>query len=173
MGDTRVAGFSAATPRTRLAGRPWIRSLFALALVSTALALGPALAHAFELPNKIGLQRDSYFLVQQIYRGWSTLGFLLFLELGSMIALAVALKGSGAAIRWVLAAILCVVAAQAVFWLFTQPANVATANWTRIPDGWMGLRACWEYSHLAGAVCQFMAFCSLVFSLLNHAMKPA
>ena len=29
--------------------------------------LGPALAHAFELPAKIGLPREEYFIVQQIY----------------------------------------------------------------------------------------------------------
>jgi hypothetical protein len=34
-----------------------------LALMSTALALGGALAHMLELPNKISLSRDQYFTV--------------------------------------------------------------------------------------------------------------
>jgi hypothetical protein len=37
---------------------------FFVALFSTALALGAALAHALEFPNKIGLARESYFAVQ-------------------------------------------------------------------------------------------------------------
>lgn len=30
------------------------------------------------------------------------------------------------------------VATQAIFWIFTYPANVATQNWTTLPDNWMG-----------------------------------
>ena len=36
--------------------------------ILTALALVPAGAHLFELPNKIGLAQDQYFIVQSIYR---------------------------------------------------------------------------------------------------------
>lgn len=39
------------------------------AIVMTALALVPVGAHFFNLPNKIGMPRDLYFDVQQIYRG--------------------------------------------------------------------------------------------------------
>jgi hypothetical protein len=40
-----------------------------LAIVLTALALVPAGAHVFALPNKIGLPQEEYFVVQGIYRG--------------------------------------------------------------------------------------------------------
>ena len=50
-------------------------------LLFVALALGPSLAHLLELPNKIGLPREEYFAVQQIYRGWALLGILVFAEL--------------------------------------------------------------------------------------------
>jgi hypothetical protein len=36
-----------------------------------------------------------------------------------------------------------------VFWAFTYPANVATNNWTVVPDTWASLRRQWEYSHAA------------------------
>lgn len=39
-----------------------------LGLLFTALAFAPAAAHLLELPNKIGLSRDDYLTVQQIYR---------------------------------------------------------------------------------------------------------
>ena len=41
------------------------------------IASAPALAHLLELPNKIGLSRDDYLIVQQIYRGWALLGIVV------------------------------------------------------------------------------------------------
>jgi hypothetical protein len=63
--------------------------LLFVALLSTALALGAALAHALELPNKISLSEHEYFIVQKAYQGWDRLAFLLLVELGSMSAVAV------------------------------------------------------------------------------------
>ena len=51
------------------------RTLRFLSLFTAAIALGPALAHLLELPAKIGLPREAYFTVQQIYRagpGWAS-----------------------------------------------------------------------------------------------------
>lgn len=42
-----------------------------VALLASTLALGPALAHLFALPNKIDLSRDEYFIAQKAYRGWN------------------------------------------------------------------------------------------------------
>ncbi|HYI89366.1 MAG TPA: DUF1772 domain-containing protein, partial [Beijerinckiaceae bacterium] len=49
-----------------------------LGVVLTALALVPAGAHLFELPNKVGLSQEHYFIVQGIYRGWALFGLVLF-----------------------------------------------------------------------------------------------
>lgn len=85
--------------------------VFFVALLATALALGGAL----ELPNKIGLSRDEYFIVQQSYRGWNRLAYLLAVELISMIALA-AMSRNEPHVFWpTIIAILCLVAAQVVF----------------------------------------------------------
>ena len=46
-------------------------------LLFAALALAPAMAHLLELPNKIDLAREDYRTVQQIYRGWALLGFVV------------------------------------------------------------------------------------------------
>jgi hypothetical protein len=43
--------------------------VFFVVLLASALVLGPALAHLLELPNKIGLPREEYFIVQKAYRG--------------------------------------------------------------------------------------------------------
>src|SRR5262245_66390416 len=63
--------------------------VFFVALLSTALALGGALAHLLELPNKIDLPRDEYFVVQGIYAGWNRLALLLVVELVSIVAVIV------------------------------------------------------------------------------------
>jgi len=69
--------------------------------------------------------------------------------------------------------LLCVFAAQALFWTFTFPANAATANWTVPTDDWESLRRDWEYSHLAGAALQFIGVLSLVLALVRHGRSPA
>ena len=59
---------------------------FFAALMSTAVALGAALAHLLALPNKIDLGRDAYFTVQGIYRGWDQFAYVLAIEFVSIIA---------------------------------------------------------------------------------------
>jgi hypothetical protein len=141
---------------------------FFIALLATALALGAALAHALELPNKIGLPANEYLVVQKAYRGWDRLAFLLVVELASMMTVAI-LYWAQASVRWpVLAAIACLVIAQVIFWSFTFPVNVATSNWTMIPDNWEQLRRNWEYSHFAGAIFQCLAMAALIVAVLSR-----
>jgi hypothetical protein len=140
--------------------------IFFVALMATALALGAALAHAYALPNKIVLPDNEYFIAQKAYRGWNRLGFLLAVELVSMVALAVMSWGNSRVFRPVIAAIVFLLCAQALFWIFTFPANVATQNWTVVPDNWEALRRQWEYSHAAGAVFQLLAMSALAVAAL-------
>lgn len=137
-----------------------------VALLSTALAMGAALAHALELPNKIGLSRDDYFTVQGIYRGWNLLAILLLIELVS-IAAVIFFGRADVPVFWgAVIALTALIGAQALFWTFTYPANVATQFWTRIPENWETLRAQWEYSHAAGAAFQVLAMSALIFAAL-------
>jgi hypothetical protein len=59
-----------------------LRMVQFLAIVLTALALVPAGAHLFELPNKIDLPRDAYLTVQGIYAGWAWFGII---DLGALV----------------------------------------------------------------------------------------
>jgi hypothetical protein len=68
-----------------------LKAMQFVALMLTALALVPAGAHLFELPNKIGLSQDRYFIVQQIYRGWALFGFVLLPATASNLVLAIML----------------------------------------------------------------------------------
>jgi hypothetical protein len=139
---------------------------FFVALLATALALGGALAHAFELPNKIGMSREAYFVVQNIYRGWNRLGYLLAVELVGMLAVVILYRRERYVMRPALAAVGCLIIAQVIFWTLTFPANVATSNWAISPTNWEALRQQWEYSHLAGAVLQTLAMAALIVAVL-------
>ena len=131
-----------------------------------ALAFAPSLAHLLELPHKIGLPREEYFIVQQIYRGWALLGIVIFAALVSTLLLAVTSRRNRRASAWALAAFLAVAATQAVFWTFTFPTNQATENWTKQPENWEALRARWEYSHAAGAGLNLVALVTVIVAAL-------
>ena len=70
-----------------------------------------------------------------------------------------------------LLALACVLAAQGVFWTFTYPANVATANWTVSPDNWAKLRLQWEFSHAAGTALQLLGISLLFIAVLNRGRR--
>jgi hypothetical protein len=136
------------------------------ALMFAALALGPALAHLLELPNKIGLPREDYLTVQQVYRGWALLGIVVIGALLSTLALAIATRRRRREFVPALIAFLCIAGTQVVFWTFTYPANRATENWTVLPGHWEALRSQWEYSHAASAVLNIAAVAALAVALL-------
>lgn len=136
------------------------------ALLATAIALGAALAHALELPNKIGLSVSEYFTVQQTYRGWNQLAYVLFLQLIAIMSVIILARHAPYVRGFAILALLCLIAAQALFWIYTYPANVATVNWTSIPPNWETLRRQWEYSHLAGAAFQLLAMSALIIAAL-------
>ncbi|NMG53321.1 membrane protein [Aromatoleum aromaticum] len=138
-------------------------------LLFAALALAPALAHLLELPNKIGLTRDDYLTVQQIYRGWALLGFVVAGALLSTLILTVMVRKRRKEFMLALVGFACILATQVVFWTFTFPTNQATSNWTVLPEDWMALRAQWEYSHAASAALNLVALIALIASVLASA----
>ena len=133
-------------------------------LLFVALCLIPAGAHFFELPNKLALPPQDYMVVQQIYAGWAFFGIAIFGALAFTLAQTVLVWRDKRAVRLSLAALLLLVAAQIIFWTFTFPMNVATANWTVTPQEFEAARRQWEYSHATGAVLTFVALILLVRS---------
>jgi hypothetical protein len=144
----------------------WLKSVFFLSLLFTALTMAPALAHLLELPHKIGLAREDYLTVQQIYRGWALLGFVVAGALFSTLALTLMVREDPKVFAGSLIALLCIVGSQVVFWVLTYPANRVTNNWTRLPANWEALRRQWEYSHAIGAGLDLIALISLILALL-------
>jgi hypothetical protein len=144
----------------------WQRTTYFLSLLFAALALGPAMAHLLELPNKINLSREDYLTVQQIYRGWNLLAVVVFGALLSTLALTITVRRQRRAFIFALIAFLCIVGTQIVFWTYTYPANQITDNWTTLPENWIGLRRQWEYSHATSALLNLLAMISLSISVL-------
>lgn len=145
-----------------------LKILYFLSLFFSALALGPALAHLLALPNKIGLPREEYLAVQQIYSGWALLGIVVFGALFSTLGLTIALRRR-TGFKLALVALLCLAGTQAIFWTLTYPANQVTNNWTMLPPNWPDLRTQWELSHAASAGLNLVAMASLISSLLARA----
>lgn len=133
-----------------------------LAVVLTALALLPGGAHLMALPAKIAMPQDPYFVVQQIYRGWTLAGAVIFLAIFANMLAALLTRDSRK--KWPLFALagILIAVTLAVFFAWTYPANQATGNWTSAPENWEQLRTEWEYSHAVNAVITFLALlCSV------------
>lgn len=145
-----------------------IRAARFLALLLTALALIPGGAHLAELPGKMALDREAYFTVQQIYAGWSHFGILLIGALLATLALALLLHQRVERPAPAFLAFLLVATNLAVFFVWTFPANQATANWTAAPADWEALRLQWEYSHAANALVMLAAFACLLFDTVRR-----
>ena len=139
-----------------------------LSLLFCALALAPAMAHLLELPNKMGLSRDEYLVVQQIYRGWALLGVVVIGALLSTLWLTILVRKRAGEFGAALTALLCIAGTQVIFWAFTFPMNQQTANWTILPDGWAAMRMQWEYSHAASAVLNLIAMIAVIISVLRR-----
>ena len=130
-----------------------------LTLALMALILMPSGAHLFELPGKIGLDREPYFAVQGIYAGWALFAVPIFAAIGCNTALfALERRRDRAAARWALTSAGLIVLSLVVFFTWVFPGNQATQNWTAQPENWDALRTRWEYGHATNAVIIFLAF---------------
>ncbi len=137
------------------------------AVLLTALALVPVGAHLFELPAKISLSQEHYFVVQAIYRGWALFGIVIFGAIAANLTPALVQMRRGKPFWPSLTAALMLAGTLAVFFTWTYPANQATNNWTVWVPAWKDRRAQWEFSHAANAVLTFIALCCATWSAVK------
>lgn len=158
-----------------------LEALQVLSVLLAAVTLTASLAHALELPGKLRLSKDSYFAVQTIYYpGFTWAGGA---EVGALVALLLlTVLTRGTAFWLILAALICLACAHAIYWVFTHPVN---NFWLRdfelkgfargffsfagqhgeAPD-WRVLRDRWEYSHVARAALTLIAFTLLITAVV-------
>jgi len=142
-----------------------VRSLNLTAVVLTVIALMPGAAHVFELPGKLNLPQQDYFVVQQIYRGWAWFGTVIIAAGLVNLALTIVTWRRGGAFRLHALALIAVTGSLIVFFVWVYPANQAAENWTVVPTDWDSLRRRWEYGHLGAASLMFVALCSSLIAL--------
>ena len=140
-----------------------------LAIVTTGLALAAPMAHVYEFAHKIRMGAEHYFVVQGIYRGWWMAGLLLPLSFVANVALAAVARRDRTALVLALTAAGLIALNLVIFFVWTQPANAATENWTVRPENWEALRRSWEYSHAVNAGVTFAAFCAATLAGLRAA----
>ena len=125
---------------------------FFASLFFTSLVLAVGLAHLLSLPNKIVLSNEEYIVAQRAYDNWSLVSIIILCAIVSTLLQAIRLRGRRDVFVPALIALICLVIAQVIFWLFTFPANQQTHNWTILPVNWIDIRNKWEYSHAAAAI---------------------
>jgi hypothetical protein len=54
-----------------------VKTLSFVALILTAIAMSLAMAHLFELPNKIEISAAHYLIVQRNYDNWAVIGLIV------------------------------------------------------------------------------------------------
>ena len=138
-----------------------MRVIQAIAVILTALALVPGGAHLAEMSTKLTLDREQYFVVQQIYRGWALFGAVIIA--GFLVNLLMAVLLWNRREPFILPAIAClaIAASLGTFFVLVYPTNLATSNWTKIPANWEDLRTRWEFGHMAGTALIFVALCAV------------
>lgn len=157
------------------------------AIVLIALAMAPALAHAFEFPGKKRLDRDHYVMAQGIfYPDFTLLGSSEPLALIAILILLFLTPTNSSAFWLTALALLCALGMQVVYWVFTHPTNkywlrssetaMGTAGSQFFAVGasaqtadWIRLRNRWEYSHIARAALSFLALILVTLSAVLFA----
>jgi hypothetical protein len=150
-----------------------LRPVQLIAIISAALYLVPTAAHLFEMPNKLRLPAGDYMVAQKLYAGWSAFGIVIVIAIGATLLNAIMVRGDRRAFRTSLTALIALSITQVVFWSFTYPMNIASANWTVLPEPFEASRRQWEYSHAISAVMTFVALMAITISALTYRDQSA
>jgi len=162
-------------------------SLQVLTVFLVALVMGLALAHALELPGKMRLGREQYFVTQAIYYPGFTIGGGIGEVLGIITTLVLVLltPHHNPAFWWTVVAFIAVMATHVVFWVITQPVNRYWVSQLKLPNAaqhffsvdagnrqaktlqerWEALRNRWEYSHVTRAILAGLGLIALTIAV--------
>jgi hypothetical protein len=145
-----------------------VKSVFLCSVFFTSIILTASLSHLLSLSNKIKMPADEYLIAQKIYTGWALLAIPVILAIISVLLQLILIKREYQGFGLTLAAFISLVITQAIFWIFTFPANQQTANWKTLPANWEKLRTQWEYSHATAAILNLLALALLILALLKN-----
>ena len=153
-----------------------MRGLMITALVLGAIVLVPSGAHLLELPHKFAMDRDAYFVTQQLYAGWALFGIPIISAIFIDLLLWRSQRRAGDTRAWLaLSSAALIALGLVVFFVWIFPANRETENWTIVTDDWAMLRLQWEYAHAVVAALTLAAFICVAMccSTARRIGKPA
>jgi len=146
--------------------RGMMRILQIAAVLLVALCLVPVGAHLIEMPGKMAMGKEAYFATQLIYNGWALFGIVEAAAIIVAAVLAWTLRDQRMAMGFAAASAGLIVASLVAFFALTFPGNVATSNWTVVPENWEALRLNWEIGHATAAVLTFLSMIAIVVSVV-------
>ncbi len=147
-----------------------IKILRFITLLFVALSMAMAFCHLLQLPPRMSYDAEMWRSTQSMYQYFGPpVGAII--EGGAWVLaviLAFAVRRHYPAYRWTLLCAICMVAAQAAWWLFVNPVNEVMVHWTvaTMPPDWTAYRQQWEFTHAARAILQIIGFSALVISTL-------
>jgi len=140
-------------------------------IVLSAVSMGVAEAHPFEMPAKLGFEDALWLtLLQRLYPpafgpiGGSIEAAAIF----ATIVLAILVRRRGSALGWTIAGAVCMVTAHAAFWIWIAPVNATLLPLTpdTLPENFIAFRNQWEYTHAIRAVLQLVALACVTLSAI-------
>ena len=120
------------------------------------------------MPNKINLTAEQYFIVQSSYNGWFLFAFVQIPSVMVAAILVVMLRANAVPFWLAVVGAVCMAATLVVYFVWVNPANLATDQWTTIPDHWQMLRRHWEYGHAGSAVLNLIALCAITAAVVTY-----
>jgi hypothetical protein len=147
-----------------------LRTLRFFGLMFTALSMGTALCHFLEMPGKMTLDGNQWLLfLQRTYHPLITFG--VYFEVAAVftvVILTIYLRRRMPAFAWTLIAALCLIAADASYWIWIEPIgkSLSTLAAKALPPEWEEMRLQWEMTYAARAGVDILALACLVISVL-------
>jgi hypothetical protein len=154
-----------------------LKALRFFVLLLSTLTVGMKLAHVLELAPKLQLEPEVYLIVQtSLYRWFAILGPVF--DVGMVIAALVLLTRvyRQPAFRYTAVSVAAMLLSLLVWGLFVLPANSPINEWLffgKMPEDWMRWRDQWQYGQALSFVCDLIAYCVLLFSVIRETPEQA
>jgi hypothetical protein len=145
----------------------YINLLRLLAFVLAGLALIRPMMDLAALPSVINLPKDDYAAVQYANQSWAWPELIQLASFFSIVGLFFFEQEHNRVIWPIRGAFIAQLLIIVLYAAFTLPINIATFNWTYLPDSnWVWLRTQWEYGHALSAIIGGGSFVLLLLDLV-------
>jgi hypothetical protein len=149
-----------------------LKTLRFIVLLLSTLTVGMKLAHVLELAPKLQLASEIYLVVQtNLYRLFATLGPIFDVGMVVVALVLLARVYRQPAFRYTAVSVAAMFLSLIVWGLFVLPANAPINAWLAtgtMPEDWMKWRDQWQYGQALSFVCDLIAYCVLLFSVIRE-----